>query len=306
MPEYCYFPISFKGFSSRCFKYCIYSLVIRLPAGILIVNNSFTLQFLPMTTESTESREGILKSLSKPIHIVGLIVLAVEGLLTYLITKAAAQDVRFYICLMVGVLILTLLLYFVLEFKKHNLKNAMLVPKPGNAERDDHKKFRYDVFLAAPMAALGNDTIESVLAATNEIKRLLEVECGFTNVFYAGSNMKTKADFDAADVSIQSDFEALRDSKYFILLYPDKIVSSVLFEAGMALALGKPSFYFGKTESFPFLMKQANQRFSHVKIQDADSYEAIAQLLRRNKRKLFDLVDVSAKQKDVYAEPSVG
>lgn len=259
-----------------------------------------------MTTESTEGREGLLKSLSKPIHIVGLIVLAVEGLLTYLITKAAAQDVRFYICLMVGVLILTLTLYFILEYKKHNLKHTMLVPKPGKAERDDNKNFKYDVFLAAPMAAVGNDSIESVLAATNEIKRLLDVECGFTNVFYAGTNMKTIEDFHAADVSIQSDFEALRDSKYFILLYPDKIVSSVLFEAGMALALGKPSFYFGKTDSFPFLMKQANQRFSHVKIQEADSYEAVAQLLKRNKRMLFDLVDVSTRQNRAHVEPSVG
>jgi hypothetical protein len=35
------------------------------------------------------------------------------------------------------------------------------------------------------------------------------------------------------------------------MIYPDKIVSSVLFEAGMALALGKPSFYFGRPAISP-------------------------------------------------------
>jgi len=259
-----------------------------------------------MTTENIEGRTGILGSLNKPIHLVGLIVLVVEGLLAYLVTRAAANDVKFYVCLMVGLLLVVVMLYFLLEFKKRNQKNTMLVPSPGQVEVVDNKNFRYDVFLAAPMAAVNNDTIEQVLAATNEIKRILEVECDFKSVFYAGANMKTKADFDAADISIQSDFEALRDSRYFMLIYPEKIVSSVLFEAGMALALGKPSFYFGDPDIFPFLMKQANQRFSHVKIQQAETYEAVGQMLKRNRRKLFDLTDSSKQTGQMNLQPGLG
>jgi len=62
-----------------------------------------------------------------------------------------------------------------------------------------------------------------------------------------------------------------------------------LFEAGIALALGKPSFYFGGTDNFPFLMKQANQKFNFVKIQDANNLDKIISILRKNKKHLFKI-----------------
>lgn len=101
--------------------------------------------------------------------------------------------------------------------------------------------------------------------------------------------MTTQADFDTADVSIDTDVNALKESKNFIMIYPDKIVSSVLFEAGMALALGKPSFYFGNTENFPFLMQQANQKFSHVKIHDCETLDKIIAVIKKNKNNLFKI-----------------
>jgi nucleoside 2-deoxyribosyltransferase len=73
------------------------------------------------------------------------------------------------------------------------------------------------------------------------------------------------------------------------MIYPEKIVSSVLFEAGIAFALGKPSFYFGHKDNFPFLMQEANQQFNHVKIHEADTIDKIIKIIKKNKTELFKI-----------------
>lgn len=121
-------------------------------------------------------------------------------------------------------------------------------------------RFEYDVFLAMAMAAL--ETEEQYQSYRNqalEIIKYLQDACGFRSVFYAGANLKTKAEFEAEDFSLTLDLRALRRSRYFILVYPEKIASSVLFEAGLAVALGKPSVYFIQQQGLPFLMEQAGQ-----------------------------------------------
>ncbi len=122
-------------------------------------------------------------------------------------------------------------------------------------------RFEHDVFLAMAMAGL--DTEEQYQDYRNQalkIEKWLQDYCRFRSVFYAGRNLETKDKFEAEDFSLSEDLEALRRSKYFMLVYPDKIVSSVLFEAGLAVALGKPSVYFIRgRSSVPFLMRKAEQ-----------------------------------------------
>lgn len=54
------------------------------------------------------------------------------------------------------------------------------------------------------------------------------------------------------------DINALKESCYFILYYPEKIVSSVAFQAWIPLAIGKPTFYFSSMKYLIFLMQKAN------------------------------------------------
>lgn len=59
-------------------------------------------------------------------------------------------------------------------------------------------------------------------------------------------------------MALEVDITALNKSKRFLLIYPQKIVSSVLFEAGYAFAANKPTVYFIHNRSdLPFLMRQA-------------------------------------------------
>lgn len=144
------------------------------------------------------------------------------------------------------------------------------IVKPTNKESDVYSwvltnikkslnRFKYDVFISSAMAGL--HTEEDYKNYRNEaihLEKILKSKCNFKSVFYAGRDIKTKAEFEAQNISLHNDFVALVESKYFLLLYPDKIVTSAIFEAGWALALGKPSVYYVRNRhDLPFLMAQA-------------------------------------------------
>ena len=241
-----------------------------------------------MNKEIKDVRGTVINAISTPMQFGALIVLVVEALLAFLLNKAKADDITVYVEMMVGVLILTIVAVFIIEFKRIKLKEAHVIPNIGDTE-DQQKNYKWDVFLAAPMAALQDSDFESVTNKIMEIKKVLEDECDFKRIFFAGNNMTSKDQFDPASLSIEIDINELKESRYFILIYPEKIVSSVLFEAGIALTLGKPSFYFGKKGNFPFLMQEANLKFNHVNIHEAASLDKIISDIHKYKTKLFNI-----------------
>jgi hypothetical protein len=75
------------------------------------------------------------------------------------------------------------------------------------------------------------------------IFQTLSNDCGL-RVYWAAQQISSKRDFDMLDLSIDTDLNALRESGSFMLVYPERLASSVLFEAGCTLALDKASHYF--------------------------------------------------------------
>jgi len=128
-------------------------------------------------------------------------------------------------------------------------------------------RFRYDVFLSSAMAGLHTEEdYQKYRDEALHLEQMLTKKCNFQFIFYAGRDLKTKA-FEAQNISLHDDFSALRESRYYLLLYPEKIVSSVLFEAGWALALGKPSVYYvHDRDDLPFLMAQAGDASLNSKV----------------------------------------
>jgi pimeloyl-ACP methyl ester carboxylesterase len=145
-------------------------------------------------------------------------------------------------------------------------------------------RFEHDVFLAIPMAGLDTEEkYQSYRSQALAIEKCLHDSCGFRSIFYAGRNLETKEKFEAEDFSLSQDLVALRRSKYFMLVYPEKVISSVLFEAGLAVALGKPSVYFIRDRSsLPFLMKMAEQARlpAGVRIYEYENLSKIKTLLQ--------------------------
>lgn len=145
----------------------------------------------------------------------------------------------------------------------------------------------YDVFLAFPMAAFGdNEQYQRERDHAMEIMGALQTHCGVKSIYCAGSKITRVDAFQLQSVAAEVDLEAIRKSRYFVMIYPEKIVSSVLFEAGFALAEKKDSIYFVKdTDHLPFLMQQAEQlggAFPRVHIVKVDTHRDIIQILQNN------------------------
>lgn len=144
---------------------------------------------------------------------------------------------------------------------------------------------KYDVFLSVPMASFKDDS--EYQPFRSEVLKVIHAlqECGLS-VFCALEAIDSMDKFDTHGVSTHDDMDILEHSGSFIMLYPQKLATSALFEAGYALALGRPSMFFVRNEQdLPYLMQRLPEAFSHVSILDSrewKTYEDIGKLLSRN------------------------
>jgi pimeloyl-ACP methyl ester carboxylesterase len=173
---------------------------------------------------------------------------------------------------------------------KPKTKESDVYPFVRDAITKSFHRFEYDVFVAAPMAAFGSD--REYQANRADVLRLLEAlqASGFKALFYAGEKFDSIKSFDLHALALVDDIAALRQSRYFLLYYPQKIASSVIFEAGWALIMGKPAVYIVRDDKdLPFLMKDASQAFDtrQVRIVECGTIDIAVEQLRTHGVKLF-------------------
>ena len=155
------------------------------------------------------------------------------------------------------------------------------------------KQESFDVFLASPMAAYdSDDEYEKAYAEVVKVCEAFRNECEFT-VYSAVERCPTRKSFEATDVSVKIDLKAIRMSQYFVMLYPRKIASSILLEAGFALAMRKNSVYFvNNRNDLPFMLREVSGVFTDVSLQEqscSSNYDEIVNSIQINKRRLFDI-----------------
>lgn len=148
-----------------------------------------------------------------------------------------------------------------------------------------------DVFLSVPMAAFGSDAqYQPFRAEAMKVVQALRQQCGLT-VFCALEKIESIAQFDTYGVGAREDVEALQSSAHFVMIYPERLVSSALFEAGYALARGLPCRFFVRQASdLPFLMRKLPEVFSHVSIVDHSEWQTcddVALRLQQNAQAWF-------------------
>jgi hypothetical protein len=129
----------------------------------------------------------------------------------------------------------------------------------------------HDVFISCPMTSLAEgeyakmrDTIEKLTDAINAK--------GFT-AYSAVRRISTQDSVDPESIAAEQDLPALTMSRNFLMIYPGRILSSCLLEAGYALVAGIPSLYFVKSDDdLPYLLRGAVESFRNtrrVKFRDA-------------------------------------
>lgn len=159
---------------------------------------------------------------------------------------------------------------------------------------------RRSVFVASPMS-VPTDNYAASRNLAIDLVRVLRNHCSF-DVYYAGENLHTVEDFDAADLAYEINLKALKEASHFILLWEgpprenkqvsrSKTVSSIWVEAGMALTLNIPSTYFvPDLTALPYILQQASKQNSsaHVTVRpfDDDPHRAVS-LVRSNGARLF-------------------
>jgi hypothetical protein len=215
----------------------------------------------------------ILKEVKTPLSFLTLVVIIMGGLLVYLAQKA--DGVNYTILLIAILLLISIPIIFV----------TVLLLRGTNRQVEltsDEKitTYKYDVFLSMPMASLNDADYVSVRKFGLDVTKYLREHCNQSRVKFVGEFIEDKGEFDPNDTAVLDDLEDIKNSKYFVMIYPERIVTSVLVEAGIALALGKVCRYFAKSrEDLPFLMQQSEQAFTNVRIYEYADLEDIKKVL---------------------------
>jgi hypothetical protein len=117
----------------------------------------------------------------------------------------------------------------------------------------------YDVFLAVPMASTDDEKkYQEVRTEARNLVAALESQCGYS-VYCGALGAASRTEFDSPGFALEENVPALAKCRRFVLWVPGLIVkpSSVWVEAGMALALAKPSTYLAPSpEVFPYILRQ--------------------------------------------------
>jgi hypothetical protein len=181
---------------------------------------------------------------------------------------------------------------------------ALVRAQKAAADRDGPDEERsadvYDVFLASPMvAAVNSGTYEAEKKSAVDVKETLEAFLKMT-VYYAGGNMRNEDDFDVPDIAAEMNFDALRQSRYLVLLATERQehprASSIWVEVGYALALRLPCLLLVKDiDMLPYVLEGLPQAstslLAPVLLHRTSTTERADAILKRQGTKIFQRLD---------------
>lgn len=237
----------------------------------------------PPASSASESRTKVLAAIKGPIGLLALVALITEGVLGAVVFRLQGEQ-QFYIALsMIVVLIGILGIVALFVWRGGQLDAGTATEGAGN-----RVSITNEVFVAAVMA--GHATPEAYAKERTEVLRVVAALRNKTKggVFYAGETLQEPSDFEQAGTVATEDMRLVAQSRYFLMIYPSKVASSVLMEAGVALAYERPSVYcISKTDDLPYLMQRAvmDKRVKATAI----TIQTIDQLVKMIEQKGLDL-----------------
>ncbi len=164
-------------------------------------------------------------------------------------------------------------------------------------KNDVKKKYRnfiedceHDVFISSPMTSVNGDEYINFRTEILKVIDTLKTTCQFSDVYYAGNLLDTPEKFFLPNVTFRVNMMALEKSKYILLIYPKRIVSSVLIEIGWALKSNKPCIIFVRNRvDLPHILQQVGEihDIANVSILEYNDTSDIIKIIENNGRKLF-------------------
>lgn len=143
------------------------------------------------------------------------------------------------------------------------------------------------IFIGSPMASVKEDTYETIRKDALELKRVLEEECGFEDVYYPGQSVRG-IDWDGQEKAILNDFKLLKESEHYVFLFPRKVTSSILMEMGYAIALSKNTLIFTHgRKSLPYMLQEADKAIPSIRIYEYKDFSEVIKRVKANGKTLF-------------------
>lgn len=151
-------------------------------------------------------------------------------------------------------------------------------------------KRRYRIFLSMQMSQLSDEDYllvrQQILNVIYDMRKHDDVY--FFNELVPDRNAFQERTFDALEY-----LSEIRKADYFVAVLSERILSSIFFEAGYAVATGKQSFYFLlNRQAMPLIMRTAIQDHPKVKVIELPSMEELGVRLSHlleNTRRIDDL-----------------
>lgn len=119
----------------------------------------------------------------------------------------------------------------------------------------------YDVFISCPMSSI--EDIKEYQQMLNTIKKIdATIQKAGYKAYSAILRIGNSRSMDPEHIAAKTDLEALTKSRGFLMIYPKRVVSSCLLEAGYALIREIPSTYFVRSdEDLPYMLRGAVEAY---------------------------------------------
>jgi hypothetical protein len=138
----------------------------------------------------------------------------------------------------------------------------------------------HDVFISCPMTSLPEDGYARMRDTIEKLTDAMNAK-GFT-AYSAVRRISTQEHVDPEAIAAENDLPALTQSRNFLMIYPGKILSSCLLEAGYALVSGIPSIYFVKSDDdLPYMLRGAVESFRNTRRQKFRDEKEIVSFFER-------------------------
>lgn len=141
--------------------------------------------------------------------------------------------------------------------------------------------FEWDLFVASPMDALSSDDLyEGDQRTVSGLVEKLRAFPGLERIFYAGETRPTRGHFNDPSVSLRGNLKALRASRAFVMIHPDRLPSSTVVEATFALAWEIPGILFvRRRDDLPFLLRSVTDVFPTMLVRTFVDLENLREVL---------------------------
>ena len=207
---------------------------------------------------------GTLKAIPDQQRLTGLAFLMGEIMLTGGYTLATPQLKPWGFAAVVAwpvitLLVATLLYLHDLSAVRDKLANATISSGVSTAQSPGvaPSKKQFDLFISAPMDALGND--ESYRQNQDVILRVMQAfreNTKMASIYFGGALPDSRAEFDDEAQGYEAVYGALQKSQHFVLIWPQKVATSALFEIGVAAQLAIPTVIFHRESAdLPYLLR---------------------------------------------------